>query len=84
MICGGECCEEMVKRGTLGVEIGELTGGEEKASYCKVVDTCTGLLPEGKPRYVIGVVCIIYLNYIIQHYIAPHSTHRLIPSLTLT
>ncbi|KAF8441881.1 queuine tRNA-ribosyltransferase [Terfezia claveryi] len=50
-----ECCEEMVKRGTPGIAIGGLSGGEEKVSYCQVVDTCTGLLPEGKPRYVMGV-----------------------------
>jgi tRNA-guanine family transglycosylase len=23
------------------------------------VDTCTGLLPENKPRYVMGVVCLL-------------------------
>lgn len=31
-----ECCEEMVKRGTPGIAIGGLSGGEEKESYCKV------------------------------------------------
>jgi len=51
-----ECCEEMVKRNTPGIAIGGLSGGEEKDAYCKVVDTCTGLLPEKKPRYVMGVV----------------------------
>ncbi|KAL7274665.1 hypothetical protein RUND412_002428 [Rhizina undulata] len=50
-----ECCEEMVKRGTPGIAIGGLSGGEEKEKYCDVVNHCTGLLPEGKPRYVMGV-----------------------------
>ena len=31
-----ECCEAMVKRGTPGIAIGGLSGGEEKESYCRV------------------------------------------------
>ncbi|KAK3697406.1 hypothetical protein LTR37_017468 [Vermiconidia calcicola] len=50
-----ECCREMVARDTRGIAIGGLSGGEAKAEFCKVVDTCTGLLPERKPRYVMGV-----------------------------
>lgn len=50
-----QCCEEMVARDTPGIAIGGLSGGEAKSEYCKVVDTCTGLLPEKKPRYVMGV-----------------------------
>lgn len=50
-----ECCEEMVARDTPGIAIGGLSGGEAKSEYCKVVDTCTSLLPERKPRYVMGV-----------------------------
>ncbi|KAF2091514.1 queuine tRNA-ribosyltransferas-like protein [Saccharata proteae CBS 121410] len=50
-----ECCEEMVARDTPGIAIGGLSGGEAKSSYCEVVDTCTSLLPEKKPRYVMGV-----------------------------
>jgi queuine tRNA-ribosyltransferase catalytic subunit len=57
-----ECCEEMVKRNTPGIAIGGLSGGEEKDAYCKVVDTCTGLLPEMKPRYVMGVVSSSFIN----------------------
>ncbi|KAF2836024.1 queuine tRNA-ribosyltransferase [Patellaria atrata CBS 101060] len=49
------CCEEMVARDTPGIAIGGLSGGEAKEAYCRVVDTCTGLLPEKKPRYVMGV-----------------------------
>jgi queuine tRNA-ribosyltransferase catalytic subunit len=51
-----ECTAEMVARDTPGIAIGGLSGGEAKDAYCKVVDTCTGLLPEKKPRYVMGVV----------------------------
>lgn len=50
-----ECCEQMVARGTPGIAIGGLSGGEAKADYCRVVNTCTGLLPELKPRYVMGI-----------------------------
>ncbi|KAI1807136.1 Queuine tRNA-ribosyltransferase [Daldinia bambusicola] len=50
-----ECCKEMVARNTPGIAIGGLSGGEAKADYCKVVVTCTELLPELKPRYVMGI-----------------------------
>lgn len=50
-----ECCREMVARDTPGIAIGGLSGGEEKDAFCKVVGTCTRLLPEMKPRYVMGV-----------------------------
>jgi tRNA-guanine transglycosylase len=50
-----ECCEQMVARDTPGIAIGGLSGGEAKADYCKVVDTCTSLLPVNKPRYVMGI-----------------------------
>ncbi|KAK5021823.1 hypothetical protein LTS07_010718 [Exophiala sideris] len=50
-----QCCEEMVQRDTPGIAIGGLSGGEAKSDFCRVVDTCTGLLPEKKPRYVMGI-----------------------------
>ena len=50
-----QCCEEMVKRDTPGIAIGGLSGGEAKSDFCKVVDTCTDMLPEMKPRYVMGI-----------------------------
>ncbi|BCS30388.1 tRNA-ribosyltransferase family protein [Aspergillus puulaauensis] len=50
-----QCCAEMVARDTPGIAIGGLSGGEAKEEFCKVVDTCTGLLPDNKPRYVMGV-----------------------------
>ncbi|KAH7070997.1 tRNA-guanine(15) transglycosylase-like protein, partial [Paraphoma chrysanthemicola] len=50
-----DCTAKMVARDTPGIAIGGLSGGEAKDAYCRVVDTCTGLLPEKKPRYVMGV-----------------------------
>ena len=49
------CCEEMVRRDTPGIAIGGLSGGEAKDEFCKVVSSCTSMLPEKKPRYVMGV-----------------------------
>lgn len=49
------CIAEMVKRNTPGYAIGGLSGGEEKDSFWRVVDQCTGLLPPNKPRYCMGV-----------------------------
>ncbi|KAM0718381.1 hypothetical protein Q7P37_005451 [Cladosporium fusiforme] len=50
-----ECTREMLARDTPGIAIGGLSGGEAKEEYCKVVAACTELLPERKPRYVMGV-----------------------------
>ncbi len=50
-----ECCGAMVARDTPGIAIGGLSGGEAKADYCRVVAACTPLLPELKPRYVMGI-----------------------------
>ncbi|KAH8681456.1 queuine tRNA-ribosyltransferase [Xylariales sp. PMI_506] len=50
-----ECCEQMVARDTPGIAIGGLSGGEAKTDYCRVVATCTEMLPELKPRYVMGI-----------------------------
>lgn len=50
-----ECCKAMLERDTPGIAIGGLSGGEAKADYCRVVETCTALLPDLKPRYVMGI-----------------------------
>lgn len=50
-----ECCAAMLARDTPGIAIGGLSGGEAKADYCAVVEACTALLPELKPRYVMGI-----------------------------
>ena len=45
----------LVERSTPGYAIGGLAGGEDKRSFVKVVSQCTAGLPEGKPRYVMGI-----------------------------
>ncbi|KAG6013109.1 hypothetical protein E4U54_007080 [Claviceps lovelessii] len=50
-----ECCQDMLARNTPGIAIGGLSGGEAKEDYCRVVETCTALLPDLKPRYVMGI-----------------------------
>ncbi|KAI7845903.1 hypothetical protein COHA_000636 [Chlorella ohadii] len=45
----------LVARGTPGYAIGGLAGGEDKRSFVKVVSQCTAGLPDGKPRYVMGI-----------------------------
>lgn len=50
-----QCTLSMLERDTPGIAIGGLSGGEAKSEYCKVVAACTELLPERKPRYVMGV-----------------------------
>lgn len=46
---------ELVKRNTSGYAIGGLSGGEAKDEFCRVVSLSTDLLPEEKPRYLMGV-----------------------------
>lgn len=50
-----ECTLAMLERNTPGIAIGGLSGGEAKSDYCRVVATVTALLPELKPRYVMGI-----------------------------
>lgn len=50
-----QCTQEMLARNTPGIAIGGLSGGEAKSSFCAVVSAVTELLPETKPRYVMGV-----------------------------
>lgn len=50
-----ECCKAMLARDTPGIAIGGLSGGEAKDDYCRVVKTCTDMLPDLKPRYVMGI-----------------------------
>lgn len=47
--------KEMNKRNLPGYAIGGLAGGESKDDFWRVVDTCTSLMPEDKPRYLMGV-----------------------------
>lgn len=50
-----ECCDAMIERNTPGYAIGGLAGGEDKNDFWRTVHTCTQLLPEDKPRYVMGI-----------------------------
>jgi queuine tRNA-ribosyltransferase catalytic subunit len=50
-----ECCAAMLERDTPGIAIGGLSGGEAKDDFCRVVAACTEMLPDLKPRYVMGI-----------------------------
>lgn len=45
----------MIKRDLPGYAIGGLAGGEDKEDFWKTVKLCTDLLPDDKPRYVMGI-----------------------------
>jgi len=45
----------MISRATPGYAIGGLSGGEDKQQFWKIVNHCTNLLPQDKPRYLMGV-----------------------------
>ncbi|XP_065079520.1 queuine tRNA-ribosyltransferase catalytic subunit [Ochlerotatus camptorhynchus] len=49
------CTAELNKRNTRGYAVGGLSGGESKDDFWKTVHLCTDLLPENKPRYLMGV-----------------------------
>ena len=49
------CVKELAKREMPGYAIGGLAGGESKEDFWKVVHLCTNILPEDKPRYLMGV-----------------------------
>lgn len=49
------CTEQMIKRNLPGYAIGGLSGGEEKSAFWRVVKLCCELLPQDKPRYLMGV-----------------------------
>lgn len=50
-----KCCDEMIKRNTPGYAIGGMAGGEDKEDFWQTVMQCCELLPEDKPRYVMGI-----------------------------
>ena len=49
------CTQGLIARQAPGYAIGGLSGGEDKRSFVQVVAQCTARLPQGKPRYVMGV-----------------------------
>lgn len=46
---------ELIKRNVAGYAIGGLSGGEAKEDFWKIVHLSTDLLPQDKPRYLMGV-----------------------------
>jgi len=50
-----QCVQGLVSRDLPGYAIGGLSGGESKDEFWRIVDLCTNLLPEFKPRYLMGV-----------------------------
>lgn len=50
-----ESQRQIVQRDTSGIAIGGLSGGEEKEKFIEMVAVSTDGLPEGKPRYLMGV-----------------------------
>ena len=51
------CCvtSEIVKRDCGGYAIGGLSGGEQKEDFWRMVHVSTEVLPNNKPRYLMGV-----------------------------
>ena len=46
---------ELIKRNTSGYAIGGLSGGEAKDKFWRMVHLSTDILPQNKPRYLMGV-----------------------------
>ncbi|XP_022653849.1 queuine tRNA-ribosyltransferase catalytic subunit 1-like isoform X2 [Varroa jacobsoni] len=49
------CAKELLERDVSGYAIGGLSGGETKEDFWKMVHVSTNLLPDDKPRYLMGV-----------------------------
>lgn len=49
------CAEALIEKNAPGYAIGGLSGGEEKTSFVRTVNFTANLLPENKPRYLMGV-----------------------------
>lgn len=50
-----ESMQGILRRSPKGLAIGGLSGGEEKTEFARTVHFCTRNLPEGIPRYLMGV-----------------------------
>jgi queuine tRNA-ribosyltransferase len=48
-------CNEVIKYDTDGYALGGLSVGESKEDMYRIIDLCTNILPETKPRYLMGV-----------------------------
>lgn len=49
-----QCVEHLTKRAVRGFAVGGLSGGESKDDFWRTVHVCTDLLPDDKPRYLMG------------------------------
>ncbi|XP_063234806.1 queuine tRNA-ribosyltransferase catalytic subunit [Bacillus rossius redtenbacheri] len=49
------CAQQLMQRNVNGFAIGGLSGGESKNEFWKMVHLSTDILPEDKPRYLMGV-----------------------------
>lgn len=56
-----QSAEHMVSLDLSGYAIGGLSVGEPREKMCKILDVCADLLPEDKPRYLMGVGTPDYL-----------------------
>ena len=73
----------MSKRDLNGYAIGGLAGGEDKDDFWRTIKLCTELLPDDKPRYVMGIgyaedlmICsLLGANLENQNYIISGSDH---------
>lgn len=50
-----QCTEALKQRDVRGYAVGGLSGGESKDDFWRVVSLATDLLPDDKPRYLMGV-----------------------------
>lgn len=50
-----DCARQMIKNDLCGFAIGGLSGGEDKASFSRIVKYTAELLPFNKPKYCMGV-----------------------------
>ena len=50
-----QCVAGLMERQVRGYAVGGLSGGESKDEFWRTVHTCTDLLPNDKPRYLMGV-----------------------------
>jgi len=50
-----DCAAQLTKRDVPGFAVGGLSGGEEKDTFWKIVKVSAQSLPDGKPRYLMGV-----------------------------
>lgn len=50
-----QCADALLRRDVRGFAVGGLSGGESKDEFWSTVNVCTDLLPDDKPRYLMGV-----------------------------